>query len=126
MNILDIAGKTVKIGKTSITVKDEYGKTAGVVTNCKKYKDQSKPAQMENFGKLKNSGIWGSHVSGGLVDCVVIHDGEMYYLNNTLPIEQHEEIVAKGYPTSDAQYTERIKVAELAQAFVTVIDCKVL
>lgn len=33
MNINEIAGRLVKIGKTSITVKDEYNKTRGIVKN---------------------------------------------------------------------------------------------
>lgn len=41
MIITDINGENVKIGKSSITVKDNNGKTKGVVTNCKAFSAMS-------------------------------------------------------------------------------------
>lgn len=34
MKINELNGQLAKVGKTSITVKDDYGKTKGVITRC--------------------------------------------------------------------------------------------
>ncbi len=59
-DIKDCIGKEIKIGKTSITIKGENGKTCGVVRDIKKFIDLQANKQIDYFKLLRKSGIWGN------------------------------------------------------------------
>lgn len=70
MEITEIEGKHVKIGKTSITVKNpETGKTCGVVRNICKFSNLQANRMSDYYKKLRDAGVWGSRIDG-LLDCV--------------------------------------------------------
>lgn len=124
MKIEDLAGQDIKICKSSITVKDEYGKTKGVVTNIHKFKDLRPNIQIDYFKQLKECGIWGSNFDG-MVDCVVFDGKDAYYLNNMQPITNYETYWADAdMPNEKARYEKRKEIAKAATKYFTVIDCK--
>lgn len=56
MNIKDIENKRVKLSSHSITVKDEYGKTCGVVRDVKPFKELRPIEAMRYYSKLRDFG----------------------------------------------------------------------
>ena len=126
MKIQEIKDKRIKIGKTSITVLDERGKTCGIVRGISTFKNLQPNRQLDFFSKIRNSGIWGA----GLTDRVIIDGDDVYFLFDLKPIKIYKEFeelaMAHGTDFSGEQkhYNERLKVKEQAQANgITVIDC---
>lgn len=78
MKIDDINNKKVKIGVTSITVKDDNDKTCGVVRNISRFKDLSLRMAQPLWKKLRECGLWGTKY----MENVVIDGEELYYLHN--------------------------------------------
>ena len=78
MKIDDINNKKVKIGLTSLTVKDDNNKTCGVVRNISRFKDLSPRVAQPLWKKLRDCGIWGTKY----IDNIIVDGGELYYLHN--------------------------------------------
>lgn len=78
MKINDINNKKVKIGVTSITVKDDNDKTCGVVRNISRFKDLSPRMAQPLWKKLRECGLWGTKYMENVVVC----DGQLCYLHN--------------------------------------------
>lgn len=126
MRIEEIEGRTVKIGATSITVKGDNGKTAGIVTGICKFKDLQANVQTKFFPVLRKTGIWGSQING-IMDCVVYDGATLYYLNNTRPIHGYEKLFTNGdWPTERKNYEKRLAIAEAAAQHMTVLNCEVI
>lgn len=116
MNIVDICADYIKIGKTSITVKGENGKTKGIVKNCTTFPIMT-PRDMN---KLHDSKI-------PLEECrnCIIQNGDIYYLHNNflanwINQQKHPEIF-----TNEIAKVERLKkVAEsMRDKGIIVIEC---
>lgn len=133
MNIEEIRNKRVKISPHSITVKDEYNKTRGIVRNISSYRECRASSRMDVFKTLKNAGIWGCK-EHEIIKNVVIVDGEIYYLHDLRVIEQLEKIIARFDPDSIDGFFDhdkeiiaiRKQIAEKAAEFLTVIPCYVI
>lgn len=134
MNIEEIRNKRVKISLHSITVKDEYDKTRGIVRNTILYTEGSLSQRMDFFKTLKNAGIWECK-KHEIIKNVVIVDGKIYYLHDLRAIEQLEKIIAHFEPTSEIEgafehekeiIAIRKQIAEKAAEFLTVIPCYVI
>lgn len=119
--IKDCIGKKVKINKSSITIKDDAGKTCGVVRNIWKFKDIQPNKQINYFRILKNVGAWGNRNFD--VDTCVIKDGKMYVFRNLKTIQFHNKY---GYFSEDekrnVEEQEAIYTA-FRTAGIEVIDC---
>lgn len=72
--IKDCIGKNVKISKNSITIKNEEGKTCGVVRNIISLYDMQANKQFEYYKWIKSAGL---HGKISIKDCI-ISDGIMY------------------------------------------------
>ena len=98
MDIIDLAGRTVRISKQSLTcINDETGKTAGVVRGCIQYVSAPMRDQAPLFGAVKASGLWGS----GYMGQVIINRGRLYYLDNQRPtyndeLDRKQRTLAQG------------------------------
>lgn len=129
MQISEIKGKVVKVGKTSITVKDKGNKTCGVVTGVTKFHSLQPNRQGDYFKQLREAGVWGSGIDG-ILDCVVFKERDMYYLNNTKPLEFYQEYLSdvEGElgEREKERYNQRLNIAENMKKYATVIDCKIL
>jgi hypothetical protein len=133
MNIEEIRNKRVKISPHSITVKDEYDKTRGIVRNTIPYTECRPSQRMDIFKTLKNAGIWGCK-EHEIIKNVVIVDGKIYYLHDLRVIEQLEKIIARfeldsidGFFDHDKEIIAiRKQIAEKASEFLTVIPCYVI
>lgn len=117
--IKDCIGKNVKISKNSITIKDENGKTCGVVRNITSLYDLQANKQMEYYQKLRKTGL---HGKISIKDCI-ISDGIMYIFRNIKSKLWHEQY---GYLSEEekqkAEETEKLYDSAKA-AEINVIEC---
>lgn len=60
MNFKDLEGRVVKISAHTITVKDERGKTCGMVRNVRSFSELEPRAKFEFSQIMKDSGLWGN------------------------------------------------------------------
>ncbi len=129
MTITQLENQRVKIGKTSITVKNaETGKTCGVVKNICKFKDLQPNKMINYYMKIREAGLWGCDIDG-MIDCAVIVDNELYYLHNLSPIETYQKYFADDpnglYVYEKKGYEKRLEIAENMRRYATVIPCYV-
>ena len=116
MNITDINGATILIGKSSITVKDENGKTCGVVTNCK---TAATFAPRDKFDLSKRG------FAPDEIKQVVIHNGEVYFFNNKrlekwIEKQKHSEFFKAEHTEIEKQ---NATAERMLQNGITVINC---
>ncbi len=127
MTMQDLEGKHVKLSAGTITIKDEHGKTRGMVRDVRRFGNWSNSQQFDCWSKLKASGIWetrrGSYVSNCFLD-----GNELYYLNDTRPIEFFDEYksVCEKNPSEVEYHAERLRIAEQAAQYMKVINCYIL
>lgn len=125
MKIENIAGKRIKVSQHSITVKDENGKTAGVVRDTCWFQDLQSNKQIDFWKILRESGVWCADLIGNVVFC----DGKMYYLHDLRPLENYERIFGDnpaGWETETKRYNERKAVAENMSRYCMVIPCYII
>ena len=67
--IRDCIGREIKIGKTSITIKGDNGKTCGIVKGISRLADVRPNKQVEYFRQLKQCGAWGRPHGGEYIVC---------------------------------------------------------
>lgn len=119
--IKDCIGKNVRIGKTSITIKSDNGKTCGVVQDILKFKNIQANNQINYFHMLKKVGAWGNKNFD--INTCIVKDGKMYVFRNMKTIQFHEKY---GYFSEDekqkAEEQEAIYNALIA-AGIEVIEC---
>ena len=95
MELLAIQGKHAKICKSSISCKDENGKTCGVVTGITRFKDLQANKQILFSKALRSSGLWGSKY--GLMDNVIYYDGKLFHLISIKTLEHYKEYYPEKY-----------------------------
>lgn len=127
MKILEIENKKVKISAHSITVKDDNGKTCGVVRNATRYHELRTSDQLEHWKDIKTSGIADFPK---FIDRIVYCDGRVYFLHDLRMIEKYEQMFER-FPQTDLEDVKRHyhtlkQVAERAAEFATVIPCYIL
>lgn len=116
----------VKIGKTSITIKDDDGKTRGIIRNIQKFTDMPSRYQFEHSKSMRKNGFWGT----GLIDNVVFLDKKCYFLLNLRVMEFYEKIFANAENLTSEYYIHDLKKFELLKSIAekqtdeyTVIPC---
>ena len=107
--IKDCIGKNVKISKASITIKNEEGKTCGVVRNIVSLYDLQANKQMDYYRKIRDIGL---HGKISIRDCI-ISDGTMYIFRNIKSKLFHEKY---GYMNDN----EKQKAEEQESIFNTI------
>lgn len=117
MKMPEIENKTVKCSPSSITVKDENGKTRGIVRNVSRAYDLPFNRQVELQSKLKGTGIDVRSKQ------VYIDDGEIIYLHNLREIAAYEYL--PHLTDCEQKHLDELK-AKAARAValgITVIPC---
>jgi len=87
---------SIKIGKTSITVKDENGKTCGIVRNIQTWETLSPNQQFNYFPIIAKAGLWGNTQINGLMKNIVIDGKQIYLFVNRKVIEYFEKNYQQG------------------------------
>lgn len=127
MDITAIENQHIKIGKTSITVKNpDTGKTCGVVQHICKFMDLRPNRQIDYFKQIRKSGVWDSRIDG-LMDCVIVVDNQLYYLLNLKPIEAYNQYFSdrEGFENEKSHHQQLLQIAKNMKQFATVIPCYV-
>ena len=127
MTMEELEGKRVKISAGTITVKDEHGKTRGMVRNIRTWARFSMREQFDHHKAISAAGIWGTRIDG-LMECVVLDGNKLYYLNNTKSLDDYQRYFAghDGFEAEKANYEKRLEIAEKAAAYMTVINCHIV
>lgn len=118
MTMQDLEGKRVKISAHTITVKDEHGKTRGMVRGVEKYTALQPSKRFDHFPAVKKAGIWGNDFDRKMIDHVIVDGKQLYYLNDLGALEQNP--IWEGEVRC---YQERLRIAEQAAQYMTVINC---
>lgn len=125
IKIAEISNRKIKISPHSITVKNDDGKTCGVVRDVRPYNELRTAEQMEYHKKFRDFGVF-NHSE--LVKCFVLCDGEPYFLHNLRPLETYERLFKgkEGWENEERKYNERKQAAEKMAEIATVIPCYVM
>ena len=123
MQITDINGDYIKIGKTSITVKNENGKTRGVVTGCTVIDNTIAPRILFDLStNFKKHGLSIMDFYGN----IILKNGEMFYLHNLSLgdfldkyAKNHDECFEADFKKQDKQNALRDKAESIG---ITVIN----
>jgi hypothetical protein len=119
MDMKDLSGRKVKVSKNSITVKDDGGKTCGVVRNIENLNDVQLNKQVDYCRKLKSYGVFGII---RLKD-VIIKNNEMWIMRN---IKSKLFNQANGYFSEEERQSEETKdklYQMLKDSGINVIEC---
>ena len=127
MEMKDIIGKRIKLSANSITVKDENGKTRGIVRGARRFKDCCANQQIEIRGKIKKAGI--SFINVGVnFDCVVNAEGKWWYINDLKWESDYFKYFEGRDENIDKKYQNRRNIydALVNENVMEVIDCWIL
>lgn len=104
MQITDCKNKNVKISKGSITVKDENGKTRGVVRDIRHFHDIQANKQHDYWMQLKRAGLWGNSRIDIEKQIVIDSDGKMWLFRNIHGIESLKKFDSELLETLNGIY----------------------
>lgn len=125
MQIAEITGRTVRLSKSSITVVDDSGKTAGVVRDVTRW-DTLPPAKQFQFSKiLRETGIW----EAGLVDYVIVVGGLLYYIIDEKYEQNFQKYFAgRGFETDEKKHDQRLAIIRNieSRSDITAIRCFII
>lgn len=120
-SIFDCENQEIKIGKTSITIKDkETGKTKGIVKNISKFKNIQPNQQMKYFKQLKELNVWGNNNIN--MDRVLIQDGNIIVFRNMRTVEFYEKYGFINNTEKEKHKKENVFYEELSRK-IQVINC---
>lgn len=126
MEITKINGEEIKIGKTSITIKGDNGKTIGVIRNCTIVNNSLAPRILfEISHKLKEKNI--NLIS--LYNRLVAIDGNYYFLYNLRKNDFVEKYASKNPEIFQAEINKVKEQDELANlcvrsGIIQIIKCR--
>lgn len=126
MEITKINGEEIKIGKTSITIKGDNGKTIGVIRNCTIVNNSLAPRILfEISHKLKEKNI--NLMS--LYNRLVAIDGNYYFLYNLRKNDFVEKYASKNPEIFQAEINKVKEQGELANlcvrsGIIQIIKCR--
>lgn len=125
MTIKELKNRRVIVGKTSITCKDDSGKTCGIVRNVKAWGTLSARELYDFHKAVGASGIRAAGFCGNL-----IVDGEqLYYLHDLKPIEFYENYIDGKIENNSEKdrYNLRKQLAENAINYgIIAIPCYII
>lgn len=121
--IKDCKNKQIKIGKTSITIKDDRGKTCGIVKNIRLFNDVRPNKQIDYFRILKKLGVWGNR-NFKSNECVI--DDETIYIFRNLKTDEFVEKYGFLSDEGEKHYKERVMMYDNiinSNENIEVIEC---
>lgn len=123
-SMMDLAGKAVKIGKTSIAIKDGDNRTRGIVRGVTKLGDVQLSQSLEFWHTLKKIGV---HNTLG-TKCFFVKDGFLYAIRSTNSDKYREAIMERdGFEDDKKVWAEQAEAyKKLEENGIPVIECRVL
>ena len=112
MEMKDLNGKNVYVAARSLTVKDNDGKTRGIVRNISFWKNLAPRVQFDMVHKhdFRKSGIWGNHE---LMCRIIFKDNKPYYLLNERAVESGIKFHGEDYANKIEKNLESLKAANV-------------
>lgn len=123
-SMTDLVGQNVKIGKTSITIKDNDNRTRGIVRNVVKLEDVQFNQYLDYWRVLKKLGVDKVLRKSGFF----VKDGAMYVIRNTKSDQFKKHIMEHdGFEHDKKVWAEQAEAyKKLEEGGVPVIECRVL
>ena len=120
MNMKDIIGKKIKIYANSIAVRNDAGKTIGIVRGVRRFKDCRANQQTEIWGRAKKLGVD--------FDCIVNAEGKWWYINNLKWESDYFKYFEGKDENMDKKYQVRRNIYDtlVNENVMEVIDCWIL
>lgn len=125
MTIKELEGKRVMLSRSTITVKDDEGKTKGMVRGLCRFNDAPNSKQFELAPLLKSSGIW----DNGELSCTYIDGSSLVYVYNQRRDDMYEKYNLSQFEEDEKHYQERqelLKKLDASGDKVKVVRCHVL
>lgn len=136
MKMHDLEGRRIKISAGTITVKDEDGKTRGMVRGIRKYQDLPLARQFDFHSLIRRAGIWGNSIDQSMIDHVIFDGNALFYLNDTRVIKAFERLremfsgnddFTEVFSTEIKHHENRLEVANKAASVgMIVINCDII
>lgn len=123
MEMMDLCGKIVKIGKTSITCKKENGKTAGIVKNIRTFETVNKNQEVDFYHIARRIGLWGSMFD---INTLILDiNNNFYFLNNLRYVENYKKYFhgKDGFENEQDNFAKYESILEKAKEFCAIVDC---
>ncbi len=126
MNVKEINGEYIKIGKTSITVKkqEDISKTKGVITNCTIIAKNCSPrTTLELHQKLSKYNL------RIVFDKMVLNNGDLFYLYDLSLedfVKQNQKHIEHFSKELKHIEDEKILCEQMVKAGVVVIKCRII
>lgn len=120
--IKDCIGQKIKIGKNSITIKNDFGRTCGVITNVTSFENLQPNKRFVYYHQLRELGIWGKI---SVKECM-IKDDTLYVFRNIHSKLHYEKY---GYITEEEKARaeqKEILYNTIKASGINVIECIVL
>lgn len=125
MEVGELRNRKIIIGKTSITCKDDNGKTCGIVRNIKAWRTLSARELLDFYQIVGLSGIR----KAGLCDNLIVDGKQLYYFHDLKPIEFYENYFDGKIENEHEKehYNIRKRIAENAKEYnIIVIPCYIV
>lgn len=112
MEMKDLNGKNVYVAARSLTVKDNDGKTRGIIRDIRFWKTLAPRVQFDMIHKydFRKSGIWGNHE---LMCRIIFKDEKPYYLLNERAVESGIRFHGEDYANKIERNLESLKAANV-------------
>ena len=119
MEVKELTGKTVKVCQSSITAKDENGKTCGIIKNITVYGKAQARTKFDFKAKAKTAWMHGQ------ANNVIIDGKDVYFLYDESKDDLAKMLVENGFTEYQREIDERAKMIDGIKADgATVIYCK--
>ena len=123
-SMMDLVGRNVKIGKSTITIKDGDNKTRGIVRGVAKLGDVQLSQSLEFWHTLKKIGVYNTLGA----KCFFVKDGFLYAIRSTNSDKYREAIMERdGFEDDKKVWAEQAEACKkLEENGIPVIECRVL
>lgn len=99
---------TIKVGKTSITIKDNQNKTRGIIKDIETWVTMQFNKKAEWNRRFKKQGIDIQNLS----DNLIFKDGNVYYMFNKYNYNKHKDFIERLKDKEGFDVTSNIKALE--------------
>ncbi len=109
MLLHEIEGKNIKLSANTITVKDDAGKTRGLIRGITRFKEARPNVQMQFFKVLRASGLW----EAGKSDSVYIDGKELVYIENKRTSDHYNNTrMQESFPEEWGKYKDLMEAVK--------------
>lgn len=126
MNIVDLNMCNVKLSRGTITVKDDAGKTCGMVRGLRRFLDLQPNMQCDFFKEVRASGLWGNPNAD--MNCLYVDGKSLFYLYNIRADEMYKKYHLNQFEQDAKSYRGRQDLLKsiAEKSNIAVIHCRIV